>query len=1352
MLSLFPLLSNGASSPLEGKPVRHYTVNDGLASNAIYSFCQDSKGRMWFGTIDGLHSFDGYNITEWRDESISSLGSVISDIKEDGRRRLWIGSGSGVALFDLEHEKFIKLPVNPVSGVRIKTPVSNILHDSRGHVWLSTTGEGVFQYNPETEVLRQYPSATKINNDIVRCLLEDSSGRIWAGTNEGLALYNPNQDRFIPIGSQAIDKISVTSLLEDSYKNIWVGSRGTGLFKLDVRNDRLIRKLSPADSNSLLQVRDIVEWRRGELLLASDQGLTAFNIKTEEVTLVRADRNSQNALNDNYLQALFVDREEALWIGTYFGGVNYVAPTERMFRHFHSGNTNLDAHIVSVFAEADNGNLWIGSDDAGVFHWDRKSNNFTPVRGRHLGSGSAYKNIHSLLQADGKLFVGMYLGGLDVVDLKTGGLKNHTLGRSPRSLYSSSIYSMLQDSHGDIWIGTSGGLNKYCPATEDFERIYEVHPADVCFLMEDKKGYLWACTTNKGIYMLDRRTGKWEQFSSEADDSDEVPAIPVNAIVTAECDREGNLWVGTDGGGLLKFDYDRKIFSRVPLPETVRVVNKIIAYKDQLWLGTSKGLYCYLPKTENLFSYNKGQGLQDNVFLPNSGLITDNGEIFMGGINGFNEFNPDKITHQYLNPEVILVDFQIFNRPVEIGASDSPLSESITYSDGITLDHNHRMFSFKVSPLSYINPSHNSYLYKLEGFDKDWNEAIPSQPLTYTNLAAGNYVFKIRTSDGNSGWNDDAFVFPIKILPPWWLSTPMIVLYIIAGAGFMILIYVYFMNKQKEKLRKLGDLKDRELYRSKIEFFTHIVHEIRTPLTLILSPLDNLLKSEGKPADIKSQLSMMDRNGKRLLNLVNHLMDFRKMESGAMTLVITDVDIKARLEWICQNFIPAAVLKKQKVVLNLPDKACVACVDKEAFTQIVNNLLSNALKFAKSEIVISLDVVSNGMYRLSVKNDGPSIPLDEQEKIFAPFYQIADNRKLDNIGTGLGLLLVKRYAKLMGTDVIVRSSEPSGAEFIIDFRPSADNSSAINDLIADSTEGDDISEENAICISQDEDNVRERLLIVDDNQDMLVFLTGLLSSSYEVKCAENAAEAFERLRTFSPDLIVSDVMMPGIDGVTFCRRVKQDINTSHIPVMLLTAKVEDADFVSGFDSGADLYVTKPFSPDVIKAQIRSLLANRMRLRERFMSDACEIDDILPESGIDKEFFDKIRVIIEEKMTDPEFSVNVLARELAISRTGLFTKLKAVTGMTPNDYIRLVRLQKAASLLETSVLRVNEVCWKVGFSSRSHFTKCFQSRYGMSPSEYRSSVVSKREGGMMTSKPEEGEGAVVGHTCELKDNE
>lgn len=437
-----------ASSPLDKRRIRHYTVDNGLASNAIYSFHQDSKGRIWLGTVDGLHSFDGYTFREWRDNSISSLGSAISSITEDDKNQLWIGTSRGIVIFDLLKEEFKELDIAPSSGVRIKSLVYDIIFDSNKQAWIATGGEGVFRYDPTTKILRQYPAITKVNSDAVRDIMEDSSGFLWIATQKGLSRYNPIQDRFIPVGNSEIDALS---LFEDGKHNIWIGSRDNGLFMLDRTNDQLVHKLSPDNLHSVIMIRDIAEWEPGQLLMVSDLGLISYDIETDEVSITKADNNGVgNKLNDNYLQSIFIDNEGALWIGTYFGGVNYVSPYQRLFSHYYKGNTNLGAKVISVFAKAADNNLWLGSDDAGVFLWDRHDNSFTSICHHPLLESSAHRNIHAILQDGDSLFVGMYLGGLNIIDLKSGNVKNYKLGESSFSLYSSSIYSIFKDSYGDI--------------------------------------------------------------------------------------------------------------------------------------------------------------------------------------------------------------------------------------------------------------------------------------------------------------------------------------------------------------------------------------------------------------------------------------------------------------------------------------------------------------------------------------------------------------------------------------------------------------------------------------------------------------------------------------------------------------------------------------------------------------------------------------------------------------------------------------------------------------------------------------------------------------------------------------
>lgn len=1289
--------------------VRHYTINEGLANNAVYSISQDMKGRMWFGTIDGVHSFDGNGIRVWRDERVPSLGSSIYTIREDDRQRLWIGSDQGLALFNLRTESFSTFDVQTVSGVKINTPVSHIMLDSKKTLWIGTVGQGLFHYDSHADKLYQYTALGKINSDYISYILEDSSGIIWVATmNAGVSRFVPSEDLFQQVAADGV-KNTIT-LFEDSRRNLWVGSSGNGLYLLEKKDKQLVQKLKPSDSKGVLQVRSIVEWIPGELLIASDEGLTSYNIVTGKGETLRSDYRQTNGLNDNYLQTLFVDHEQALWVGTYFGGVNYIPPTGNSFIHYYRGNTQLDARIISVFAQADQDNLWLGTDDAGFFYWDRKKNTFKSYKPQHSVSGPTYHNIHALLQDGDKLYIGMYMGGLDIMDLKTGKFKNYKFGSSSRSLYASGIYALYKDSAQCLWVGTTNGLNKYIPETDDFERIYEVHPANVSYIMEDKKGYLWVCSLNQGIFRLDRKTQKWEHFSLRTGEEENQSVIPSNKIITACLDEKENLWFGTDGCGLLKYNYEEEVFEKVVLPENIRVVHKIIAANNELWLTTSNGMYCYQPENGSIKIYNKLDGLQENQFLPNSGIQLADGTIFVGGINGFNEFHPDRLASPNQKTTVVLADFQLFNKPVKVGSDNSPLSTSITYADHLVLEHKHSIFSLSVATLNYANPSKNQYKYKLEGFEKDWTETNSAPRVTYTNLPSGNYTFRVSASNGDGVWNENAIVFPIRVLPPWWASTCFIILYVCMGIGMLACLYYRMNKKQREKLMMMAVEKDKEIYQSKIEFFTHMIHEIRTPLTLILAPLENVMRSTGSIGEAMPQLLVIERNGKRLLSLVNQLMDFRKVESGGMNVTLVDVDIKAILAAVCQRFSLSAELKNVKIVLTMPDAACYAKVDPEAFTKIVSNLLTNALKFTVSHIWIDLIPTEENKLELRIKDNGQGIAVEEQEKIFTPFYQIRENRPTDNIGTGVGLLLVKKLVSLMHGELKLESELGLGATFIIWFDRSE--------------QGETLQDEarQTVILPQAPIDVTEQkpyhILVVDDNQDLLNYLRMLLAPRYQITCASNGKEALDLLSELMPDLVISDVMMPVMDGMELCRKIKQNFRTSHLPVVLLTAKVETGDYVEGLENGADLYVAKPFSSDIIKAQIHSLLSNRERMKGSFKTEPMLPSASVASSRIDKEFLEKVTGIIESRMIDSDFSVDVLAQEIGISRTGLFTKLKAVSGMTPNDFIRIIRLKKAAVLLSQDGVQVSEACFQVGFSSPSYFAKCFQAQFGVAPTEFK----------------------------------
>lgn len=779
------LLCGGAS-----RNVTHYTISDGLSNNAVYSITQDTKGRMWFGTIDGLHSFDGNHIRVWRDSRVESLGACIYTILEDSMQ-LYVGSERGLAIFNLLTESFSDFQARSEFGESIHSSVSHVMRDSKHNIWITTAGQGVFRYNLPNKTLHQYMAIGKVNCDFVYYIMEDSSGTIWLATREGgISRYVASQDMFQPVALQDVKDARV--LFEDSSHRLWVGTGRDGLYLLDKEHGRLIQKIPPLQFNHPFQVRRIVEWQPGHLLLASDEGLTKYDVTTEKVDVIKADSRHPEGLNDNYLHELFLDRENALWIGTYFGGVNYVSSVQDNFRHYHKDNSQLDARIISVFAHADKGNLWIGTDDAGFFYWDRQKQTFQGYRPQKEKPGPAYHNIHALLQDGDKLFVGMFMGGLDILDLRTGKFKNYKADTSPRSLYSSEIYALYKDSRQKIWIGTTAGLNCYNSQTDDFERIYELHGANISYIFEEKGKNLWVCSLNSGVYCLDYQTGKWMHYFHQL--KDEEGTLPTNQIITGCLDMQGVLWLGTDGDGLLRYDRKKDVFVREGLPEHIRVIYKILPDKDKLWFTTNNGMYCYQPLTSSLKFYNKKDGLQENLFLPNSGIQLSDGTIMVGGVNGFNEFRPDKIQVDTQIPTVILTDFQLFNKPVVIGSEDSPLKVSITYADRLVLDYSHSMFSFSVAALSYINTSKNKYRYRLEGFEKDWTETNDAPHVTYTNLPAGDYVFQVSASNSDGMWNENAIVFPIKVLPPWWASSYMIVGYVLLGIAGLVYAY-YRMNK-----------------------------------------------------------------------------------------------------------------------------------------------------------------------------------------------------------------------------------------------------------------------------------------------------------------------------------------------------------------------------------------------------------------------------------------------------------------------------------------------------------------------------------------------------------------------------
>jgi len=1275
-----------------GQYFRYFTNQEGLSNNAVYSIVQDSEGLMWFGTINGLHCFNGQHIKAFSSTSeVEGLGDVIFSIIEDHNKCLWLGTDAGVVIYDLVKGNYKSLNELVSNKVKINSRVRDVFMDSQSNIWISTMGQGLFLYDAKELKLKQIHLPSISLHENVKDVMEDKLGNIWITTiTNGLICYNPNQQTQKKYSGNK--SLKGWTSFEDSHANIWFGT-DDGLYLVDKKKNCLVQKMPPLVKKGILEIKSIVELNNGELLLATDEGLIRYRVNTADYVVIKNNLPQHTGLNDNYLHALYIDKERGLWIGTYFGGVDYLSPTSFNFSLYDDINLSISGKVISVFEKDKKENLWIGTDDAGVFFWNKKDQKvkvYTPT----------YQNIHALMLTDNKLYIGMYMGGLDVLDIKTGKIKNYTNNELEHSLSSSCVYAVYKDIYGVLWVGTQMGLNKYNPNNDSFERIRVLSKVDVVYIIEDSKGYLWVATQGNGVYRLDRKTNRWKNYNHQIGDENSLLSKKINTMCI---DDKQQLWFGTNEKGICKFNYKKESFEHHFLEKAPsKIVYKIIPDNNSLWITTSNGLLNYQPTTKKMKLYDSYDGLYSNQFSPNTGIRMNDGTILLGGIEGLNAFKPSDMIQNTLPPKVIFTDFQVFNKPLQ-------LNKSIVYTKHITLKQRQSVFSIKFAALSYTNTQKNKYLYKLDGFDNDWTEILGNPNVIYTNLPAGDFVFKVKASNGDGVWNKEEKTLAITIEPYWWWWWPLKIIYLILLMGLFYFFYYNIRKGHRKKMAYLEVKKDKEIYQVKIDFFTNIIHEIRTPLTLILGPLNNVMKSRGTLKDTIPQLQVIEKNGKRLLALVNQLMDFRKIEEGGIKINLKTTNINSLLEEIYKSFKLSAELKKINTHLFMPKEICYASVDIEAFTKIISNLLGNALKFTTTLIDVSLyNNDQTGEIEICIKDNGEGVEEKNQQKIFEAFYQISENCPNDNIGTGLGLPLVRKLVELLKGKVRLVSQVGVGSDFIINL-PSVNSSEA--QLV--------VEYESIKSLPEITFDLKDKysLLIVDDNSDMLTYLRGLFSRNYNVLCASDGEEGLAVIEKRLIDLVISDIMMPKINGIEFCLHIKQDINTSHIPVLLLTAKVNKEDKIEGLESGADIYVEKPFSAEVLIAQVNGLLKNRERLRVNLMNKPMTPISSVAYSKKDDEFLEKMKLLIETNLLNSNFSVEELAKELGMGRSAFFIKVKGISGTTPNNFIRLIRLKKAAERFSNGENSVSEVCFEVGFSSPSYFSKCFQNQFGQSPTEY-----------------------------------
>jgi signal transduction histidine kinase/DNA-binding response OmpR family regulator/streptogramin lyase len=1273
---------------------RTINMDDGLSSNTVRNILQDKYGFMWFGTDNGLCHYDGIRVTTFPITQLGSDQYISALFEHDGY--IYAGTVKGVYRLNLSSMFIEQLPLD------ISTTVGHLTIDHENQLWVSSMEQGIVCYNLTTKAVRHYDVKG------VTQVLVDHDNQIWAVSNHSSAISRLNRlhNRFEPIANSG--QYRAFCMLQTHDGRMWLGSWEQGL--LEFHSDGTVTPTTPSGSQPPAHHIYTLYSSGNVIYVGCDEGLLTYNPQTGQWHHQLA----QNNMANRFVYSVTTDHEGGLWFGTFYGGVTYLSAANQLFKHIDTSN-NHTGNIVSCFCEDHQGYIWIGSDDGGLSCYVPQQNRLTSYP---HSDDLSHLNVHALTLRDKELWIGTYSRGLYVLNLMSGGLRNYTYASNNKGLDDYSVYALLRDSKNTLWIGTMRGLNRYNAADDTFEHILNAE-ALVIDITEDKQHRIWIATHGAGVWMYDPSTGKHQQYRRTNSDSNPTLNDHVNAL---HIDESGRLWLAT-ATGLCTLDSNGKGHIT---PVTLNVPNQnikgIIENNGVLWLTTERGLVRYEPQqgSNSAQRFTRSDGLTSEFFQPAATLMASDGRVYLGTTNGINMYYPYEVKANSNMPPVYITGIRFFNQQQSMG-TNTPLSIPATHGIVLTYDEA-RMINLFFASLSYCSSADNQYEYMMEGFDKGWNITSGANPqATYTNLSAGTYTFRVRATNNHGVWSSNEATLTITVQPPFWWSWWARIFYLLLIVG-AVWYYVFFRlrraeQKHQQQLQHLQQQKEKEIREARLNFFTMVAHEVRTPVSLIIGPLEKL-KKEYSP----QQLDVIDRNAHRLLELVNQLLDFRKVEQQSLVMHFAPQNIHDLMRAVSERFAPTFEQKGIHFTVDYPDSRFTAIVDNEALTKVVSNLLTNANKYTKDAVSLACLVEPDEQhFRISVTDNGVGIRAEDTERIFEPFFQSEGNKP----GTGIGLNIVKNIVDQHHGTINVNSQLGYGSTFIVTLPVSQEEESPLSHPHpilnrSEAATADSHYDDPSAAKVQGKSGSTSTMLIVEDNKDMSDFLANIFSDQYTIYVASDGIEALDQLTRHQIDIIISDWMMPRMDGAALCRRVRSHRNTSHIPFIMLTAKTDDDSKVEGLDVGADIYVEKPFSVAYLEACLRNILVMRRRLIERFSTQPLEPIAPLASNDTDSQFLEQMRKIIDEHIADSDLNVNFLAEQLNISRSGLFAKIKTLADITPNEMIQVMRLKRAAILLRKDQYTISEICYMVGFSNPSYFSKCFQKQFGIRPVDYMKS--------------------------------
>jgi signal transduction histidine kinase/ligand-binding sensor domain-containing protein/AraC-like DNA-binding protein len=1307
---------------------KRLSIDDGLSNSVVYSITQDSKGLFWFGTRTGVDSYNGSSFNHYNLYSAkNSVSPHAKYLLNDQDENLWVGTTNGLFKYDRSKDNF-RIGSSKLRRIQ-NFNVNKLSFDKKGQLWIGTS-TSLYVLIPETDSLIQIREINIPVNDLRMV----GNEHCLVATTRGLFKVNTSDFKVGPISSKndinEIFSSEFISLIYSEKENeIWISTQNRGLYIYYPDEEKLTRvnTIDKYTSSGVL-IKDIEYINKSEYLIATDgNGLLKLSKDLSLKSHFYHAEDNPTSLSNNGVYDIFTDKDNRVWIATYGGGVSLYDPNLLPFtriEHITNNTNSVSNNTGRVIIEDQNKNLWFGTKK-GVSIYSPGKNKWKHIyNSKETPNVIGQNTVLTICQVSPEeVWIGSYGGGIDKINTNnfssTPLIKREDIAKVLGSQY---VYDIFKSSDNNIWVGLlRNQLIRYNPQTKEITRFPIIN---IQRIQESSSGEL-LLGSREGFYILNVETGEFKLYYHQPKDPSSISNNAVYAILEAGNDI---IYIGTEGGGLNIFDKRTGRFTHYKKKDGLPSNTVYGIVKDQnnmIWLSTTNGISVFNPFDKSFTNYDTSDGLHIKEFNGGASYRTSDGKIIFGGTKGFVSFYPDQIKKITIAPKLILTDLKISNRSVKIDKENSPLNRQIDLTDTLTLNFDQNSFSLSFIGLNYTNPVKNQYSWMLDGFEKQWTPRTRDNNATYTNIPPGNYNFKVRSTNVQDSWNGEERNIHIRIRPPFYLTYWAIIIYILIASSITFLIFKFLRIQYEEQHAK-----------EKIQFFVNLAHDLRTPLTLIQSPLSKIAESEQMPEADKQYLDLARKNASKLSQLFNQLLDFQKADLKKMQLQVSEYDVITHLQEVKKVFMPLMDKKSIACELRSDSRTLNLWYDKIKFDKIFFNLISNAIKYTpKNGKIIIMVHADKKNCTIEFIDNGIGIPTEQQKNVFKRYFRATNAINSTETGSGVGLMLIKHIVELHNGQITFDSKPGKGSTFKVtvpltkthfqtaDYRrlseksdTNVSKSEAITkpELLSKSI-GKELEESKKEGTS--DSKKRPKVVIAEDSDELRNFLVSSLQPRYSVYDAPDGKKALSIIEKVNPDIVISDIMMPEMDGNTLCTHLKTHIETCHIPVILLTA-LTDTDYkIEGYEAGADAYLEKPFDVKVSISRIENLLKSRSVLKNKFLKYNDPSESIDYKSKLDQEFIKKAVDIVNDNILNSDFSVEEFSKLLYMSRPVLYRKLKALTDQSPQDFIKIIRLKTAVDYLNQTNMSINEVAYNSGFSDPKYFSTCFKKYYGMSPSKY-----------------------------------